>query len=67
MSYSYAHTCRDGHVQIGHNDSEHEQCPLCRALNALLKIKELPESDDVSGVMAEEMASIAAHASRSIA
>ena len=28
----YAHMCRDGHVQIGHNDSEHEMCPLCRAL-----------------------------------
>jgi hypothetical protein len=23
--------CRDDHVQIGHNDSEHEMCPLCRA------------------------------------
>lgn len=26
----YAHMCRDGHPQIGHNDSEHEMCPLCR-------------------------------------
>lgn len=30
-AYPYAHMCRDGHVMIGHNDSEHEQCPLCRA------------------------------------
>jgi hypothetical protein len=30
--FTYAHMCRDGHEQIGHNDSEHEMCPLCRAL-----------------------------------
>ncbi len=30
----YAHMCRDGHQQIGHNDSEHERCPLCRATDA---------------------------------
>ena len=24
--------CRDGHVQIGHSDSENEMCPLCVAL-----------------------------------
>jgi uncharacterized small protein (DUF1192 family) len=30
---SYAHMCRDGHTQIGHNDSsDDERCPLCRAL-----------------------------------
>jgi len=28
---SYAHMCRDGHIEIGHNDSSHEICPLCRA------------------------------------
>ena len=28
---SYPHMCRDGHQQIGHLDSEHEKCPLCRA------------------------------------
>lgn len=28
---SYAHMCRMDHVQIGHDDSEHERCPLCRA------------------------------------
>lgn len=27
----YAHMCRMDHVQIGHNESEHEECPLCRA------------------------------------
>ena len=37
--YRYAHMCRDGHQQIGHNDSEHEMCPLCRAL-ALCKIEQ---------------------------
>jgi len=31
--HSYAHMCRDEHVEIGHNDSEHELCPLCRAIN----------------------------------
>lgn len=63
----YPHMCRDGHVQIAHSESEHEQCPLCRAMAALVKIKELPESDDVSGCMAEDMAGIAANALRSIA
>ena len=28
---SYPHMCRDGHERIGHSDSEHEMCPLCRA------------------------------------
>ncbi len=28
--FTYAHMCRDEHEQIGHNDSEHEMCPLCR-------------------------------------
>jgi hypothetical protein len=39
MVYTYAHMCRDDHLQIGHNDSEHEQCPVCRAqgwLNRLI-------------------------------
>ena len=31
MSYTYHHMCRDEHVQIGHDDVEHEMCPLCRA------------------------------------
>ena len=27
----YAHMCRDGHVEIGHNDSgDDERCPVCR-------------------------------------
>jgi hypothetical protein len=30
-----AHFCRDGHALIGHNDSEHERCPLCRAIELL--------------------------------
>jgi hypothetical protein len=28
---SYPHMCRDGHQEIGHNDSrDDELCPLCR-------------------------------------
>lgn len=37
---TYAHMCRDDHVEIGHNDSEHEQCPLCRALAMLAQREE---------------------------
>ncbi len=52
-NYSYAHMCRDNHVQIGHNDSrDDEQCPLCRAdaeierLRAALKeLREAAEHD----------------------
>ncbi len=32
MRNEYARMCRDGHEEIGHNDSEHEMCPLCRAI-----------------------------------
>lgn len=35
--YSYPHMCRDDHIQIGHKDSEHEMCPLCRTI-AFLRI-----------------------------
>jgi hypothetical protein len=31
--HTYAHMCRDEHVEIGHNDSESEMCPLCRAIS----------------------------------
>jgi hypothetical protein len=31
-AFRYSHMCRDEHVQIGHNDSEHERCPLCIAI-----------------------------------
>ena len=33
-SWTYAHMCRDEHQEIGHRDSEHERCPLCRANDA---------------------------------
>lgn len=33
---AYPHMCRDGHTEIGHSDSEHERCPLCRAQDLLL-------------------------------
>jgi len=33
---AYPHMCRDGHVEIGHRDSDvSERCPLCRAYDAL--------------------------------
>lgn len=32
-SYSYPHMCCIEHAEIGHNDSEHERCPLCRAID----------------------------------
>lgn len=28
---AYPHMCRNEHQEIGHADSEHEMCPLCRA------------------------------------
>lgn len=28
----FAHMCRDGHEEIGHNDNQGEMCPVCRAL-----------------------------------
>lgn len=31
----YPHMCRDGHIEIGHKDSQYEQCPMCRALYAI--------------------------------
>lgn len=45
----YAHMCRMDHEQIGHNDSEHEQCPLCRAQD---------ERDALSTELAEAKAEI---------
>ena len=33
----YPHMCRMDHVEIGHKDGEHEQCPLCRTI-AFLEI-----------------------------
>ena len=41
MAYEYAHMCRDGHLQIGHNDSTDELCPMCHAVSALNHIAEL--------------------------
>ena len=40
MTDSYAHICRDDHIQIGHNDSSDEMCPLCRALNLLRRVED---------------------------
>lgn len=38
---SYAHMCRDGHIEIGHNDSEHELCPLCRMTGEAFRLQEV--------------------------
>ncbi len=37
---TYPHMCRDGHPEIGHSDSEHEQCPLCRLNAEIEKLRE---------------------------
>lgn len=44
---SYPHMCRTDHVEIGHSDSEHERCPLCRmtserdeAIDLLLQVRQ---------------------------
>lgn len=47
---TYAHMCRDGHEQIGHRDSEHEQCPLCRAIGGLQFIADGYDNHDVNHV-----------------
>ena len=38
--YSYPHMCRMDHEEIGHRDSEHEECPLCRANNEIAALRE---------------------------
>lgn len=40
MMFEYPHMCRDEHQQIGHSDSEHERCPLCRANDEIEYLKE---------------------------
>ena len=35
------HFCQDEHQPIRHWDSENEQCPLCRARDALSAIEEI--------------------------
>jgi len=37
---TYPHMCRNDHVEIGHADSEHERCPLCRALDEVAWLRE---------------------------
>ena len=32
LQKAYPHFCQDGHPPIGHSDSEHEMCPLCRVV-----------------------------------
>lgn len=47
---SYPHMCRMDHVEIGHSDGEHEQCPLCRAIGALQFIADGYDNHDVNHV-----------------
>lgn len=41
MAWQYPHMCRDEHVEIGHADSEHERCPMCRLRDALYHINSI--------------------------
>ena len=38
------HMCRMDHVEIRHADSEHEECPLCRAEARVRELEELAAS-----------------------
>ncbi len=46
---TYPHMCRMDHIQIGHNDSEHEQRPLCRVIGALEAARESVELPSTRG------------------
>lgn len=35
---TYAHMCRDDHMEIGHNDSGREHCVVCRMCDALIAV-----------------------------
>lgn len=47
--FVYARMCCGDHVQIGHDDSNNEQCPLCRTIGALQAAREYLESDVADG------------------
>jgi hypothetical protein len=49
MTHTYAHMCRDGHVQIGHNDSEYEMCQLCRTRTLLQRVMDTWEDNKPIG------------------
>ena len=53
MAYTYAHMCQMDHEQIGHNDSNYELCPLCRAINALEAIAEDLDTNAEAAVYAK--------------
>lgn len=41
---SYAHMCRDGHVQIGYNDSTNDElCPMCLLLVEIESLNDIVE------------------------
>lgn len=52
----YPHMCRDEHQEIGHSDSEHERCPLCRAIDRA------SEAERVCAELYQVIGSIADHA-----
>lgn len=56
---TYAHMCRDGHDQIGHNDSSSEMCPMCRAIAALQKISDEGNDGQIDGYQAADTADVA--------
>lgn len=59
--YTYPHMCRSDHIQIGHKDSEHERCPLCRTISLLQAAHEYLESDVADGFRpAERLSSLIA-------
>ena len=45
--------CRDGHPEIAHADSEHEQCPLCQVLGSLREIRDLAIYCEAAAVCSE--------------
>lgn len=42
----YPHMCRIDHQEIGHSDSDHEQCPLCRANDHIEELEAALEASE---------------------
>lgn len=57
---SYAHMCRDDHVEIGHNDSSDERCPVCYLCDALIAIiEQCPRPNLPYGITVNDIARLA--------
>lgn len=50
---TYPHMCRMDHPEIGHKDSDHERCPLCRANDAADAV--MDHYQDIAGTYFDEM------------